>query len=155
MAIVILYLLKYKIKKNAFKILSWLKPILGPQFSSAHLLGALPVCWTCAERFALWRPGTCSVISTAKIGVYEMRLCLHVFSWPGCLKDWWGRSSWRGEHRLKCVCVRRGGSSSSSWGGQSGSDLNLKWKSCWAPACEYSSHGPHSLPLLLEVYSNW
>lgn len=125
-------LLKYKIKNNGFKILSGPKSILDPQLSNPHLPAALSVCLTCTEGFILWRPGTCSVISTAKIGVYELPLCLHVFSWPGYLKGWQGGSSWGGEHRLGVfVCVV--GVVSPPVGEASlGRDLNLKWKSCWA-----------------------
>lgn len=81
---------------------------LGPSVQQQPSSPGSPlVCLTCTERlFVVWRPGTGSVISTAKIGVYEMPLCLHVFSWPGYRKGWQGGSSWRGEHRLGVfVCV--------------------------------------------------
>lgn len=130
-------LLKYKIKNNAFKILLWLKSILDLQFSSPHLPADLLVCFTCTERrFVLWRPGSCGVISTAKIEVYEMPLCLHVFSWPDYLKDWQGWSSWLGKHRRGVFVCIVGAVGPPVGEASLGSDLNLKWKSCWALAYE-------------------
>lgn len=129
--------LKYKIKNNAFKILLWFKSIFSPQYSSSHLLADFSVCLTCTERrFVLWRPDTYSVISTAKNGVYEIPLCLHVFSWPGYLKDWQGRSSWLGECKLGVFVCIVGAVGPPAGEASLRSDLNLKWKSCWVLAWE-------------------
>lgn len=120
-------------------------------WATPHLPAALLVCLTCTEGFILWRPGTCSVISTAKIGVYELPLCLHVFSWPGYLKGWQGGNSWGGEHRLGVfVCVV--GAVSPLWGRPVwGGILIWNGKAAELSLVSKARSGLHSVPLLLEA----